>query len=74
MTEKVTIKINLFVETALNIEVSLDEAGEQATIHSVERLMLQPDVDASRMGEHLTDVDWEYIEEEASKALGIERD
>lgn len=73
MTKKVTIRINLFVETALNIEVSLDENGEQATIHSAERLMLQPDVDADRMGEHLSDVDWEFIEEEAAKALGIER-
>lgn len=74
MTEKVTIEISLFVETRLDMEVSWDEDGEQAIIHSAERRMLQPDISADRIGENLSDVDWEYIEEKTLKALGIERD
>lgn len=74
VTEKVKIKVSLFVETALNLEVSWDEYGEQVEIHSVERRMLQPDLSAGRVGENLSDLDWEYIEEETLKALGIERD
>jgi hypothetical protein len=74
MTEKVRIEVSLLVETRLDMEVSWDDDVEQVEIHNVQRRMLQPDISADRIGENLSDVDWEYIEEETIKALGIKRD
>lgn len=74
MTKKATIKVSLFVETRLDMEVSWDEDREEVVIHSVERDAFQSDIHADRMGEFSSEEDLEYIEEKAAKALGIERD
>jgi hypothetical protein len=74
MTEKVTIKVSLFVETRLDMEVSWDEDIEEVVIHSVERDAFQSDIHVDRLGEYASEDDLEYIEEKAAKALGIERD
>ncbi len=74
MTEKVRIEVSLFVETRLDMEVSWDDDVEQVEIHNVQRRMLQPDTDVNSISEGLSGLDWEYIEEETIKALGIKRD
>jgi len=74
MTEKVRIEVSLFVKTRLDMEVSWDDDVEQVEIHNVQRRMLQPDTDVNRISEGLSELDWEYIEEETIKALGIKRD
>lgn len=74
MTEKVRIEVSLFVETRLDMEVSWDDDVEQVEIHNVQRRMLQPDTDVNSISECLSELDWEYIEEETIKALGIKRD
>lgn len=73
MTKKVTIKVSLFVETRLDMEVPWDEDIEEVVIHSIERDAFQSDVHAYRIGEFASEDDLEYIEEKAAKALGIER-
>lgn len=74
MPKKVTIKVSIFVETRLEMDVSWNEDDEHVEIHRVDRLMIQPTIDTNRIGEHLSEDDYGYIEEEALKALGIERD
>lgn len=73
MSEKVTIKVSLLIETTLEMDVSWDEENEQVEIHSVKRDILQPTIHADRIGEHISEDDLEYLEEETFKALGIER-
>lgn len=70
--EKKSIEVVLRLPVKVRLDVSYDAENEHVEIHSVERLMIQSGLCPRDIYEGASESEFEYIDEEAKKAFGVE--
>lgn len=75
MPERKTIRMTLMLPTVVEMEISLKEdatRSDDIVIHSIRREMIQDGIDENRLGEYMTEDDFEEFERIAFEAFGKE--